>query len=140
MKQKVTRLKTASRLVRLLTRGGLAALAACSPALVGCVNINGSQQTHSNFVYPNSNVVKLGPTKASASRASIIFPPGFSAKRIKQVHEEALAKVQGANVILDYKQDTVFTMIPIPYIPIFFLNYSVEGTAARQTVGMKTLH
>ncbi len=122
---------------RLLKKTALVLFPVCALAFGGCTTKFGYQANQSRFVYPNSNVVKLGPTSASITKVGFLFPPEIKIQDVKKVNEQALAKVPTANVLLDYAADSTFTSYPV--IPIYVVTYSEEGTAARQTIGMQKL-
>ena len=90
----------------------------------------------SQFVYPNSNVTPLGPTQSSKTKFCILIPPGWSIKDTRQVYNGALSKVPGANVLIDYKEDTTVST----YFFLFHtITYNLDGTAAKMEVGKQDI-
>ena len=106
---------------------------------VGCSTRIGRYVPNAQFAYPNSNITTLGPTKGAASRWSILFAPKLSVKDIRAAHNEALSAAAGANILINFKEDTTFTTIPIPLLPVYIVTYSVEGEAAQMDIGKQEL-
>lgn len=116
-----------------------AAVLACLGLAVGCVTY-GRYVPHSQFVFPNSNVEPLGPTQASMVKWSILIPPRFKLEELRDTYNEALAKYEGANILINYKEDTQIMTIPLYYwICIYRAKYKLEGEAARMEVGRQVL-
>ena len=114
----------------------------CACALVaiivfnsGCTTKYGQFVPNSQFVYPNSNVTSLGPTKASKSKTTFFIAPRWKVEDTKGTYQNACAQVPGANALVDYKEDTSFTSI------LFFntITYTLEGTAVKMEVGKQQL-
>jgi len=137
MKRLIPSVEVYHRIIRSLKKTTLVLFPVSALAFGGCTTKFGYQTNQSRFVYPNSNVVKLGPTSASIKKVGFLFPPTIKIQDVKKVNEQALAKVPTANVLLDYAADSTFTAYPV--IPIYVVTYSEEGTAARQTIGMQKL-
>jgi hypothetical protein len=105
-------------------------------AAAGCSVTRGGMREQSRFVYPNSNVAPLGPTSASVSKTYFLLIPSIKVEDVKKTHADALAKVDGANALIDYHEDTTVSSI-------FLFNtitYHVEGTAVKMNVGKQTLN
>ncbi|RII31752.1 MAG: hypothetical protein CXR30_02795 [Geobacter sp.] len=106
---------------------------------VGCTMKMGSIGDKSHFTYPNSNVEPLGHVSASVEKFGLIIPKDMTKEDVRALFEKALSQKAGADVLINYKIDTEYTVIPIP---IFSLNYTklyLSGTAAKMTVGQKEL-
>ena len=106
-------------------------------AISGCSVTAGDFVPQSAFVYPNSNVIDVGPTQASVTHWSFfIFVPEISTQDIKDTYNKALTNVQGSNMLVNYKEDT--TVFVMPYI-FTTVTYAVAGEAVKQEVGRKDL-
>ncbi|HZY78077.1 MAG TPA: hypothetical protein VFE50_01045 [Cyclobacteriaceae bacterium] len=92
------------------------------------------------FTYPNANVTPLNKVKGSSPSVFKAFrPPMVTSKAMSEAYSDAISKSQGADVLIN--ADTyqrIFTLM-LPYVPIFFSRYIVEGTAAKQEVGKQQL-
>ena len=114
----------------------LVALSGCL-MLSGCTMQYGHQVPNSQFAYANSNVTALGPVKAEITKSRWFAGPQLTIDDIKGVYNEALGQAEGANILINYKEDTFFTMIPV--VPLSFVTYRLEGEAARMEVGRQEL-
>jgi len=106
---------------------------------LGCSMKMGSIGDKSHFTYPNSNVQPLGQVSASVEKFGFIIPKDMTKEDVKDLFAKALSQKAGADLLINYKIDTEFMIIPIP---IFSLNYTtlfISGTAAKMTVGEKEL-
>lgn len=119
--------RTAVGLVTLLVAGVLA---------TGCTMEVGRYVPNSQFAYPNSNVEVLGPVSGKVSRTSVLFSPSLSLEDIKGAYNEALSQAEGANILLNYTEDTAYTNW---VIPVYTVEYRIEGQAARMEVGRQEL-
>ena len=110
---------------------------------MGCSTTSGAYVTHSNFVYPNSNVIPVGPARASVKRHSWVVSPKVDDKLIQEAVQEAL-KGTDADILLNYTIDTKLTYVPIPliWLPLYYhLTLTVDGTAAKVVeIGKQELH
>ena len=122
------------KILKIMT-SSVAFLGLLALAMTGCTTHLGSVVPNSAFIYPNSNITSLGPVKAEKSKTWFFIMPIFHFEDIKAVYNNALNQVPGANVVIDYKEDTAVTSI------LFFntITYSVEGTAAKMDIGNKNL-
>ena len=102
----------------------------------GCSTQYGAMVPNSAFVFPNSNVTPLYPVKAEKSKTWLFIAPSLTHKDIKATYDQALTQAPGANLLVNYREDTTLTTI------LFFqhLHYKIEGTAARMEVGKKVLN
>lgn len=106
------------------------------PMLVGCSFTNGHLVPASQFAYPNSNIKTLGPASAEVKKSGWIFTPRLKMEDIKKCYNDAIGKVAGANILINYKEDTTFTEFPFA---IYTIKYSVRGEAAQMTVGQQDI-
>ncbi len=104
-------------------------------ALSGCSVKMGHVVPHSAFVYPNSNVKTLGPVAAEKSKTAFFVAPTWEFNDTEEVYNQALAKANGANLLIDYKEDTTFST----FLMFNTINYRIDGTAAKMDVGEKPL-
>ena len=105
--------------------------------VTGCSMKFGSLEPNTQFVYPNSNVHVLGPVSASMTKLGILGIGGFfSGDEIRSVYREALAQRAGANVIVNFNQDTVSTM----WMIVTVNTYTISGDAASMEVGKQRLY
>lgn len=105
-------------------------------ALQGCTMSSGALQPNTQFVYPNSNVRILGPVKAEISKWSFMGIGGFfDAKDIRDTYQKALSQQSGANVLVNFKEDSDFTT----YILMVNSTYRISGDAASMEVGNQIL-
>ena len=101
----------------------------------GCSMRLGQFMPRSQFVYPNSNVTAIGPVQHEKTKTMVFVRPSWSLAENRKVYQEAVAKVPGANVLIDYKEDTTLTDI----LFIHTITYSLEGTAAKMEVGKQDI-
>lgn len=117
---------------------GIIPLACCAGALVlscGCSIKTGSVVPQSAFIFPNSNLTPLGPTKVSKSKTAFFISPNWKVEDTKEAYNKALEQVPGANILTDYSEDTTYTTI------LFFntITYTLEGNAGKMEVGKQIL-
>lgn len=94
----------------------------------------------SHFIYPNSNVRALGPVSVmKVGNVSVNVPQLRSGEHDLEIYKEALAQVPEANMIIDYYKITTATMIPLPWVSLFFTTTKFEGTAAKVEVGEQNI-
>lgn len=118
---------------------GVVALLLIVFSISGCTVKMGRLSTHSQFVYPNSNVKVLGPAYAEIEKTGIWLTPSFEFTDLKKAYNQALASQAGATLLINYSQDTSITIIPIPILPIITLRYELRGDAAKMVVGEQKL-
>jgi hypothetical protein len=99
----------------------------------------GTLTTHSNFVYPNSNVRVLGPAYAEVTKTSRQGMPILEYADLKKAYNQALASQPGANLLINYSQDTRITINSIPFFSKSTVTYELRGDAAKMVVGEQTL-
>jgi hypothetical protein len=109
---------------------------------------HGAYVPSSHFTYPNSNVTPLGPVKAEITRTGKY--PTLEIDDIKKVYHDALSQVQGANILVNLKEDTTYTTTMTITIGLFYgigsnwknestIVYRIEGEAAKMEIGTKPL-
>lgn len=97
-----------------------------------------SEQTH--FTYPNSNVKPLGYVKAALSKTSYFIPPAITNEDVTNLMNDALAQKSGADLIINYRVNTINTCYPFDVMPIFWkTDIILEGTAVNMEVGIQEL-
>jgi len=101
----------------------------------GCAVKMGHFVPNSHFAYPNSNITNLGPVSAEVKKSAFLIPPTLTLDDVRGAYRSALQKAQGANILINFKEDTTFTMYPYFYV----ISYQIEGTAAHMEVGKQTL-
>ena len=101
----------------------------------GCAIKMGGTNTHSAYVYPNSNITPLGQTNAYFKKTSFFIPPIIDGKVIRKLEDNAAAKYPDADMLIDYTVDTKFTTILFFYI----LEINLKGTAANMVVGKQDI-
>ena len=115
----------------------MALVIACT--IIGCKAgqiVEIGPQTH--FNYPNSNVRALGPVKIEMDGPGAFGMPALRTGEMDQkLYNEALAQVEGANLIIDYVKTT--SLYHAPIIPIWWSTMTLEGTAARMELGRQSL-
>ena len=100
-------------------------------ATTGCSTTFGHFVPNSQFAYPNSNIKSLGPVRAEVT----CFGRAFTVEEIRKCYNDALAQAPGANILINYREDTTYTSLPVSYK----VKYVVEGEAAQQTIGQQHL-
>jgi hypothetical protein len=103
--------------------------------VTGCTSTTGGIVPKSAFVYPNSNVTPLGPVTAEKSKTRFFVTPRLNYDWVEDVYNQALGKAPGANIIVDYREDTTVTSILL----FNTVTYSLNGTAAKMDVGKKVM-
>jgi hypothetical protein len=117
--------------------GSLPLLAPCLLLIAsGCSVTNGHLVPNSQFAYPNSNVKTLGPVDAEVKKTSWLVQPRLKLEDIRSCYNTALSKAPGANILVNYKEDTTYTQYPFA---IFSVRYQLRGEAAEMTVGKQEL-
>lgn len=109
-------------------------------AMVGCTAKFGMMMDSDRFAYPNSNIEPLGRVNATVSSFNF-----FVCKKVdKEMYHEARYKAlqqKGGDMILNAKFTTAVTVYPIvpPIIAPCLTELTVDGTAAKQTIGRQEL-
>ena len=103
---------------------------------LGCTHKSGLFLRNSKFVYPNSNVEPIGHVFASESWATLFFPQRIGLDEINDVVNTAL-RGKGGNLLINYKMTVAVTGFPI--IPLYITELTVDGTAAKMTIGRQEL-
>jgi hypothetical protein len=124
-----------------MRNAGLMIMCAVAFALAGCTTISGRMyelgpETH--FVYPNSNVKMLGPVNYTYKSPRSLGIPKISmtGKEELKFYNAALAQVPGSNLITDYVRIITFkSLIIYPPLMFYWTEFTIQGTAAKMTVG-----
>ncbi len=92
----------------------------------------------SHFTYPNSNVKPLGHATGEASTTSLM--PDFNDPNLESEAISNALSSRGGDVLINYNERQLVTMVPLLVITIYTTTVQVEGTAAKMTVGEQNLH
>ena len=114
---------------------GLAALFSSIVLSSACSTTAGRVQPNDLFVHPNSKVRVIGPVAASETKVRFWgIGARFTPEEALAVHRAALAKLNGANVIVDVSEDTTTTVYP--FFPLMFvaMTHEVKGNGAEVLV------
>jgi hypothetical protein len=111
---------------------GIATLASCQ---AGCSTTLGVLEPNTHFAYPNSNIQSLGHISATIREGQFLIPPTLDKEKILKLLNDALAQKPGADMIVNYRLDTTYTMYPFYYVQ----TVKLEGSAAKMQVGEKDL-
>lgn len=105
-------------------------------SMAACTVKGGRFVSNSQFAYPNSNIKILGPAHAEITKKRIILAPTFDIKELKQTYNKALAGQAGANILVNYSEDTTFyTVFGIANT----MTYEIKGEAAKMEIGRQYL-
>lgn len=118
--------------MRYLFMGGIALL---SVFQMGCSSTNGTFQPSTHFAYPNSNVQPLGHISASVSEGAFLIPPSLDKEKVLKLMSDALSEKPGADMIINYRLDTTYTVYPFYTVQ----TVKLDGTAAKMELGEKEL-
>ena len=119
----------------LIKAAGLSCLTGLLALSSGCTTQYGALVPKSVFIYPNSNVTPLGPVKAEKTKIWPFIVPSLTFKDLDGTYDKALAQAPGANLLINYNEDTSLTTI----LFIHILNYKIDGQAAKMEIGQKPL-
>lgn len=116
-------------------------LLAAALMMTSCIStyyIGKAPQSH--FTYPNSNVTPLIKVSGRSTTTFKLFvPPSVTSKICEQAYSDAISKAAGADLLINVDAYHKVTMLPIPFVNLYFSKYIVEGTAAKQEVGKQKL-
>lgn len=104
----------------------------------GCTVKYGFFEPNSHFAFPNSNVKPLGQVSGESSRTRIFIVKSVDKEMIDEAISNAL-KAKGGDLLINYKNTTSVTMIPIPLFTIYTTTLHIEGTACKMTIGRQEL-
>lgn len=121
---------------KLFRQAGLLALIA---VMTGCTMKFGVAFPNDRFAYPNSNIEPLGKVHAEVSKWSA-FTPVIADKEMYESLRGQAAQQKGGDMIVNGKFQTEILMIPLMYINFFRTTVTLDGTAAKQTIGRQELH
>ena len=91
----------------------------------------------SHFDYPNSNIYPMGHVQGFASKTSFFVPPDLPSSLEFEAINKALEQSPGAEMLVNTMHFMDVTSILI--LPIYTINYRVEGTAAKMKAGTQLL-
>ena len=103
---------------------------------VGCTARVGHFCPNTQFSFPNSNLTTLGPVKAEVAKTTWLIGPELKLDDIKGCYNAALSQASGANILVNYSEDTYYTGI----LGFYTVRYVVQGEAAKMTIGNQELH
>ncbi len=107
---------------------------------VGCSMTRGTFQPNTHFAYPNSNVRPLGHIVANTKEGSFIIAPELTKEKALKLVNDALAQKPGADMIVNYRLDTTYTVYPFYGLPLYIVqDIKIEGTAAKMDVGEQAI-
>jgi hypothetical protein len=107
-----------------------------SIALGGCMTKVGSLMPNDHFAYPNANVEPLGPVKSSMAKWTVLIPMIPTKETFEELRSDGL-KQQGGDLLINGKVTTqMFKLANL----VFYTELTMEGTAAKQTIGRQELH
>ena len=92
----------------------------------------------SHFDYPNSNIYPLGHVQGNASKTSFFVLPDMPSSLEYEAITKAIEQSPGADMLVNSMHFMDVTQILI--LPIYTVNYRVEGTAARMKAGTQVLN
>jgi len=118
-----------------MTRLFIIGLITLASLQVGCSTTRGTFQPNTHFAYPNSNVRPLGHIVASTKEGSFIIPPELTKEKALKLVNDALAQKPGADMIVNYRLDTTYTLYPFYTVQ----EIKLEGTAAKMEVGEQAI-
>jgi len=95
----------------------------------GCVMKSGRFVPNSDFAQPGCTVQKLGHVQASVIKKTSCFRPKITPQEAKAAYRDALSQAEGANILLNYSEDT--TLIRWWPFKIYTMEYWIEGEAAK---------
>jgi len=123
--------------MRYLSISGIAALAVFQ---IGCSTTQGTFEPTTHFGFPNSNIQPLGHISTSISEGKFLIPPSLDKEKVLKLMNDALAQKPGADMIVNYRFDTTYTVYPFTGYPLYTVQtIKLEGTAANMQVGEKDL-
>ena len=107
--------------------------------MTGCTMKFGVTFPNDRFAYPNSNIEPLGKIHAEVEKWSVVFPVVADKERYESLRGQA-AKQKGGDMIVNGRFQTEVLMIPLYMINVFRTTVTLDGTAAKQTIGRQELH
>ncbi|UFS71721.1 hypothetical protein LPW11_05885 [Geomonas sp. RF6] len=116
---------------------GFCAAAAVFIAVTGCTQFTGYKAS-SHIGYPNANVTPIGPGTGSATKCTVMLPALISSAMQEEAISQAVASRRGA-LLIDFAEFRTDWTIPLLYLNINCVKYSVEGTVAKQEIGLQKL-
>lgn len=91
----------------------------------------------SRLTYPDSKVTVLGRVRAEVSSTEWFISPSLGPVDLKRAYNEALRQAKGANILINFKENTTYTTWGI--IPVATVTYVIDGQAARMEIPKQKL-
>jgi hypothetical protein len=99
------------------------------------------RSAQAQFTYPNSNVVPTGQkVTGKVSKIKLFLPPSITSELEGQAVNAALRQSNGADILINVDKFWNVTMIPLYIINLYVATYTVEGEAAKMTLGKQDLN
>ena len=106
-------------------------------AVTGCTVLRDVQiLPQSHFTPPNANVEPIGVVTGEASSTGLL--PDYSPSLVEKAYKQALSK-KGGDLLINVKFNRRVKAIPLLLVNVYTTTVSVEGTAARMTVGKQQI-
>jgi hypothetical protein len=123
-----------------MRRSYLIGLLAVAALQIGCSSTRGTFQPNTHFAYPNSNVQPLGHVIGNVKEGSFIIPPELTKEKALKLISDTLAQKPGADMIVNYRLDTTYTVYPFYSLPLYIVQeIKLEGTAAKMDLGEQNI-
>lgn len=106
--------------------------------MTGCTVKFGVPFTNDRFAYPNSNIEPLGKVHAEFEQWSVVFPVAADKEMYESLRVQA-AKQKGGDMIVNGRFQTEVLRIPLFVLNVFRTTVTLDGTAAKQTIGRQEL-
>ena len=108
----------------------------------GCAQSVYVRKNQSHFDYPNSNVTPIGSTKVAGNSATGISlkPPTITSLLEEQAYQNAIGKVNGADMLINIDYDWKVTVIPLYLVTLYSGKLTVEGYPVSMEVGEQELN
>ena len=107
-------------------------------ALSGCTQFTGYKAS-SHLGFPNSNVTPIGPATGATTKCNLMLPALVTAEMQENAIAEAVSS-RGGDMLINYAEFLTNWTIPLLYLNINCVKYTVDGTVAKQEVGLQKLN
>jgi hypothetical protein len=104
----------------------------------GCFVTSSTRALSSNFAFPNSDLVPIGPVSAETTHWSFIMAPSLDKPEFDELVQDALREKSGGTLV-DYviEVDTFYPLLPL----VYYSTFTINGTAVRVTqIGRQIMH
>lgn len=102
----------------------------------GCSMTRGTFEPSTHFAFPNSNIQPLGHVNGIVKEGSFIIAPELTKEKALKLISDTLAQKPGADMIVNYRLDTTYTVYPFYSLPLYIVQeIKLEGTAVKMQVG-----